>query len=143
MAPVFDKTETITPTIQKAQNDEFIDHFCNIETICDKEGTQTKTVIVYPNGNVTVRESFDELTKGIIKNLALKNWKPAANQVFKYPKLKSFILEAAERAVSEEFDNLSKSDTILKGRKVDEVIAFSTNTLVLKQASCALFSMLV
>jgi hypothetical protein len=126
-----DTTETTTPANQKAlQNDEFIDCFCNIETICDKEGTQIKIVIVYPNGNATIKESFDELTKGIIKNLALKNWKPAANQVFKHPELKSFILEAAERAVSEEFDNLSKSDTILKGRKVDEVIAFSTKILV-------------
>ena len=116
--------------LHQPSNRPFIDHFCNIETICDKEGTQIKTVIVYPNGNVTVRESFDELTKGIIKNLALKNWKPAANQVFKHPELKSFILEAAERAVSEEFDNLRKSDTVLKGRKVDEVIAFSTNILV-------------
>jgi hypothetical protein len=60
----------------------------------------------------------------------LKNWKPAANQVSKHAELKSFILEASERAVSEEFDNLSKSDTILKGRKMDEVIAFSTNILV-------------
>ena len=59
-----------------------------------------------------VRETFDDLTKNIIKNLALKKWKPAANQVFKHPELKQYLLEATERGVSEEFANLSKSDTI-------------------------------
>ena len=76
-----------------------------------------------------VRETFDILTN-IIKNLALKKWKPAANQVFKHPEMKQYVFEATERAVSEEFANLSKSDTILKGRNVDEVIAFSNNILV-------------
>ena len=103
------------------ENDNVIKKLFNIETIDAKEDTQLKVVIVYPNtANVVVRETFD-LTKNINKNLALKKWKRAANQVFKHPEMKQYVFEAMERAVSEEFANLSKSDTILKGRNVDEV----------------------
>ena len=123
-----EQTETEEPL---NQNDDFIKNFCNIKPIVAKEVTQLKVVIVYPNAaNVVVRETFDDLTKNIIKNLALKKWKPAANQVFKHPELKQYLLEATERGVSEEFANLSKSDTILKGSNADEVIAFSNNILV-------------
>ena len=66
-----EQTETEEPL---NQNDDFIKNFCNIETIVAKEDTQLKVVIVYPNAaNVVVRETFDDLTKNIIKNLALKN----------------------------------------------------------------------
>ena len=124
--PHLDKDDTTSTN----QNNDFLNHFCNIDTIYGKESTQLKVVILQTNGNVAVRESFDDLTNCIIKNLALKKWKPAANGAFRHPELKQYITEATERAVSKEFDSLSKSETLLKGRKVEEVIAFSNKLLV-------------
>ena len=89
-------------------------------------------IIAYPNGDITTRETFDETTNSIIKNLSLKRWKSVGNLVLKHPQLKQYIREAIERGVSEEFNSLSKSETILKGRKVDEIIAFSNKLLIHK-----------
>ena len=111
-------------------NSDILTNFCNIDAIAGKRDVQLKVVILHPNGEVVVRESFDSSTKSLIKNLALKKWKPAANQAFDHPQLKQHSSEAIRRALSEEFKTLSKSDTILKGRKPDEITAFSNKTFV-------------
>ena len=41
-----------------------------------------------------------------------------------------YIIKALERGVSDEFRCLSKSETVLKGREVDEIIAFSNKLLI-------------
>ena len=50
-----------------------------MEDIVGKPVTQINVVILYPNCEVAVRKSFDKSTKSVITNLALKNWKAAAN----------------------------------------------------------------
>ena len=62
--------------------------------------------------------------------MAVKNWKTAANHAFQHEELKDHIMEATRVAISSEFKALSKSDTILKGRKPEEVAAFSNRIFV-------------
>lgn len=101
-----------------------------MEDIAEKTETQIKVVILYPSGEVAVRKSFDKLTKSLITNLAVKSWKAAANHAFQHEELKDHIMEATGVAISAEFKALSKSDTILKGRKPEEVAAFSNRIFV-------------
>ena len=73
-------SEEVTPTtIQAGQDADSLANFCNIDDISGKPSVQLKVLILYPNGEVTVRKSFDDATKSLITNLALKNWKTAAN----------------------------------------------------------------
>ena len=110
----------------------FLDHLPNLDITHEKQDNQTKlkVIIAYPNGDITARETFDETTKSIIKNLSLKNWKTVGNIVLKHSQLKQYIIKALERGVSDEFRCLSKSETVLKGREVDEIIAFSNKLLI-------------
>ena len=121
-------TTTVTQSNYFDQLPKYIEGVCDI----NKQNTQAKlkVIIAYPNGDITARETFDGTTKSVIKNLSLKNWKTVANLVLKHPQLKQYIIEALERGVSDEFTCLSKSETILKGREVDEVIAFNDKLLV-------------
>ena len=109
-----------------------MDHLPNLDITHEKQDNQTKlkVIITYPNGDITAREMFDETTKSIIKNLSLKNWKTVGNIVLKHSQLKQYIIKALERGVSDEFRCLSKSETVLKGREVDEIIAFSNKLLI-------------
>ena len=89
-----------------------------------------KVLILYPNGEVIVRKSFDNTTKSLITNLALKNWKTADNHAFRHEELKEHTMEVARIAVSSEFKALSTPDTILKGRKPEEIAAFSNKVFL-------------
>ena len=75
-----------------------------------------------------MRSTFDVSTKSLISNLALRNWKTAANIAFKHPEMRAHNLEAVRMALSTEFQELSKCDTILKGRKPEKIAAFSNQT---------------
>ena len=61
------------------KQDDILTSFCNIDDITGKPETQIKVLILYPNGEVTTRKTFDNSTKYLIMNLALKNWSAAAN----------------------------------------------------------------
>ena len=89
-------------------------NFLNLDITHEKQDNQTqlKVIIAYPNGDITAPETFDETTKSII------------------PQLKQYIIKALECGVSDEFRCLSKSETVLKGREVDEIIAFSNKPLI-------------
>ena len=117
-------------TLPEQEADNILTSFCNVEDISEKAETQIKVVILYPNGEVAVRKSFHKSTKSLIKNLAVKSWKAAANHAFQHEELKDHIMEATRVAISAEFKALSKSDTILKGRKPEEVAAFSNRNFV-------------
>lgn len=121
---------TSVGTLPEQDVDDILTSFCNVEDIAEKAETQIKVVILYPNGEVAVRKSFDKSTKSLITNLAVKSWKAAANHAFQHEELKDHIMEATRVAISAEFKALSKSDTILKGRKPEEVAAFSNRIFV-------------
>lgn len=117
-------TEQVTPTAAE-QDADVLSNFCNIDDIDGKSSSQLKVLILNPNGEVIVRKTFDNATKSLIINLALKNWKTAANHAFRHEELIEHTKEAVRIAVSSEFKALSKSDTILKGRKPEEIAAFA------------------
>ena len=124
-------SEEVTPTTTKpGQDADFLANYCNIDDISGKPSVQLKVLILYPGGEVTVRKSFDNATKSLITNLVLKNWKTAANHAFRHEKLKEHTMEAVRIAVSSEFKALSTSDTILKGRKPEEITAFSNKVFL-------------
>lgn len=60
---------------------------CNIEDISETTSKQLKVLILYPNGDVVVHNSFADTAKSLISNLALKNWKTAANLPFKHAEM--------------------------------------------------------
>ena len=117
-------TEQVTPTAAE-QDADVLSNFCNIDDIDGKSSSQLKVLILNPNGEVIVRKTFDNATKSLIINLVLKNWKTAANHAFRHEELIEHTKEAVRIAVSSEFKALSKSDTILKGRKPEEIAAFA------------------
>ena len=102
----------------------------NIDDLAESTGKQVKVLILNPNGEVFVRSTFDVWTKSLISNLALRNWKTAANIAFKHREMRAHNLEAVRMALSTEFKELSKCDTILKGRKPEEIAAFSNKIFI-------------
>ena len=79
-------TEQVTLTSAE-QDADVLFNFCNIEDIKGKSSAQLKVPILNPNGQVIILKTFDSATKSLIINLALKNWKTAANHAFKHEKL--------------------------------------------------------
>ena len=63
-------------------------------------------LILNPNGEV-VRSTFDVSTKSLISNLALHNWKTAANIAFTHPEMRAHNLEAVRMALSTKFKDSS------------------------------------
>lgn len=126
-------------------SDEFLSNL-NIDGLKTCEGRSSlklKVVIVYPNGDVHVRNPTNNKTVQIIRNLALSNWTAVANGVFDHQDedFKCEIELALKRRVNREFVTCSKSDSVLKATKPDEIVAFR-NKLVAVEAKtqCPLFS---
>ena len=107
-------------------NLNFLAHL-NIDDLPDNN-TSVKVLVLSPNGNVMIRTPNDKATTCLIKNLALKRWKAAANAM--HEAMREDLLIALNRAVNKEFKDYCKSDTILKGRDVDELTAFSNKHVV-------------
>ena len=123
--------ENSQPCLQsgaESSNSNFLAHL-NIDDLPDNT-TSVKVLILSPNGNVTIRTPNDKATACLIKNLALKRWKAAANAFIVHEAMREDLLIALNRAVDKEFKDYCKSDTILKGRDVDELAAFSNKHVV-------------
>ena len=108
----------------------------NINELVEKKTTQVKTVIVYPNGRVDTYESFDNITKTVLINLALKKWNVVANVIFKHPTLKKQLYEPLKRTVNTEFkeycSNSGESESMLKQVQPTDLESFS-NKLFLEE----------
>ena len=50
----------------------------------DAEKSDLKVVIAYPNGNVIVKSNIAKDSKTVTGNIALKQWRSAANSAFKH-----------------------------------------------------------
>ena len=114
----------------RVHDSNFLAHV-NIDDLPDNT-TSVKVLVLMPNGNVTVRTPSDKATICLIKNLALKRWQAAANAFLVHEPTREDLLIALNRSVNKEFRDYCRSETILKGRDVDELAAFS-NTLVIKE----------
>ena len=70
----------------------------------------------------------------MIKNLVLKQWKPVANAIVKNEKILLELTPAICRKVSQEFKNLIKSESMLKGTQPQQ-LETSSNKLILEKTS--------
>ena len=111
-------------------------HLMNIDLSSFEEGkskSHVRVIITYANGNVIVRQSFNETTESLLRNIATKEWSTVANIMFNHAELASFIPDVLRRKIILEFKSLCK-DTILNGSSIEELIAFS-NKLFLHEVS--------
>lgn len=107
------------------------DALLNIDDIMScQQSTRMKVVILWTNGRPDVRVPEEKDNILILKNVALKNWQAVANAVLKHKQLKPEMLKALWRAVNAEFRNYCSSNSVLKGRSPEELIAFSKNLVV-------------
>lgn len=115
-----------------------VDQALNIDDMVgDKNKTKVKVLILWPNGNVYVRIPSSEESIALVKNIALKKWKPVANAVFMHPELKPELHKSLWRVLQE----YASSDCLLKGRSPEEIIAFSSRLLVREiQIKCPIWS---
>lgn len=113
------------------KDEEF--NLLNIEEFNDSPKTEIKVLFVRPSG-VTLRTVPNRDVSNMIKNLVLKQWKAVANAIVKHEKILLELAPAICRKVSEEFKNLNKSDTVLKGTDPQQLETFS-NKLVLEETS--------
>ena len=89
-------------------------------------------LILWPNGrtDVKVPSSHENDTIRLVKNIVLKDWKAVSHIVLTHRELKPEILKAVRSATNNEFKQYCKSDTILKRRSTEELIAFSNSTII-------------
>ena len=107
------------------------DALLNIDDIMSHEQTTlVKVLILWPNGRTEVRVPGEKEDILLLKNVALKNWQAVANSVLKHEQLKPEMLKAIWRALKAEFRDYYSSNSALKGRSPEELIAFSNNLVV-------------
>jgi hypothetical protein len=104
----------------------FLTHF-NIDDL-PRNKTSVKVLILHPNGDVIIKTPQGQ-AMNTIKNLALKRWKAAANAFIADEATKPDLLIALNRSVNKELKIFCKSETILKGKQVDQLKAFSNKIL--------------
>ena len=115
---------------QHQAKDNFLEKHISVSNLFESNETQVKVTIIYPSGNVAIPTLHDKQSQTLIKNIALKNWQAAANGFFSHKSLKEELPAALQRSVSSEFAEYSRSDSILKGTKPDELAGFSSKHLV-------------
>lgn len=71
----------------------------NVDDLDTFNGSQMKVVIAYPNGNVIVRNKFDQETHKVLMNVSLSKWQTAANAIFRHSPLSVAIRDSLERVV--------------------------------------------
>ncbi len=107
--------------------------------ICGK--TKVKVLIIWPNGEIYVRVPPDEESTLLIKNIALKKWKVAANSIFKHAELQPELCRSLWRVLNKELQEYVSSDCLLKGRSPAELIAFSSKLFVIElQVKCPIWT---
>lgn len=88
-------------------------------------GLQVKVVYMIPSGTVTTRVPRDEPTKNLVKNIACENWCEVSNAILKHKDLAPEINTAIRKAVSKEFSDCLKCNSMLLATNPDELAGFS------------------
>ncbi len=134
--------EKLDAVTEVPSQEDAIQNLMNIETFDinqAKKASQVRVVIVYPNGDVQVKQGFDETTTSLIRNIAQKKWSAAANVAFDHTEIRSHIPDLIRRKVNCEFQEFG-SNTILKGRSLEEIAAYNNNLLLKEvQVFCPLW----
>ena len=115
---------------QHQAKDNFLEKHISVSNLFEPNETQVKVMIIYPSGNVAIPTLHDKQSQTLIKSIALQNWQAAANGFFAHKSLKGELPAALRHSVSSEFAEYSRSDSILKGTKPDELAGFSSKHLV-------------
>ena len=119
------------------------DSLLNIDDIIDPElqSTHVKVLTLWPSGRTDVRAPKSKEDLLLLKNVALKNWQAVANAVFQHEELKPEILKALSCVLNSEFRQYCSSKSILKGCSPEELIAFSSNLVLVEIiSSCPFWS---
>ncbi|CAB3986486.1 hypothetical protein AC249_AIPGENE16794 [Paramuricea clavata] len=123
-------------TINKDHNEDSLlnidDIICHDDEEKVQKQTRVKVLILWPNGrtDVKVPSSDENDTIRLVKNIVLNNWKAVSHIVLTHRELKPEILKAVRSATNNEFKQYCNSDTILKRRSTEELIAFSNSTII-------------
>ena len=114
--------------------EEYAFNLMNIENVPpDQKSSQVRVFICYPNSTVIVKKDFDELTSSLIRNIATKHWKAAANIICQHALLQDHIVSVCGRLVGKEFQSLN-SESMLNGTSPKELAAWS-NEVFTKEVS--------
>lgn len=107
------------------------DAILNIDDmISSEQSTRIKVVVLWPNGRTDVRVPDRKENINLLKNVAFKNWQAVANAVLQHSELRQDILKALWRRLNAEFKEYCSSDSVLKHRTPEELIAFSNSSVV-------------
>ena len=106
------------------------DAYLNIDDILGSALTQVIVLILWSNGKTDVKKPSLNEDILLIKNMALNNLQAAANVVFKHRQLKPEILKSLWSSLKAEFKEYSSADSMLKYRSTEDLIAFSSISLV-------------
>ena len=96
-------------------------------------------LILWSNGKTDVKKPSLNEDILLIKNMALNNLQAAANVVFKHRQLKPEILKSLWSSLKAEFKEYSSADSMLKDRSTEDLIAFSSISLVRELMERCLF----
>ena len=107
------------------------DAILNIDDmISSEQSTCVKVVMLWPSGRTDVRVPDQKESIGLVKNIALKNWQAVANAALKHSELRQDILKALWRKLNAKFREYCLSESVLKSRTPEELIAFSNCSVV-------------
>lgn len=96
-----------------------------------ESGLQVKVLVVQPNGDVIVRIPQDEKLKLLVKHIAYKNWKSAANVIVKHEELLNELRQSVRKIVANEFKSYgADSESILHLNEPEDVASFTNKVLM-------------
>ena len=106
------------------------ERLCNIlqsQSATEKPGQpEVKVIFRCGNGEFKLRTPSDKITRSLIKNIVLRNWKSAANIVMSHKDMEPFLRTALSSKVSSEFKHYCEgTNSILKGTSPEELSAYS------------------
>lgn len=89
-----------------------------------------------------MKSNIDDDSKIIIRNIALKQWKSAANSLFKHENVKPELILKIENDVKKELSEYCRLDnSILRRVEPDQLATFSNKVFMHKiETNCPLFS---
>lgn len=80
------------PNVNNGVDEEdYIKHLMNIDTIDVESKSKVRILVAFPDGHVTVRDEFDEVTTTMLRGIVRKNWRTVANAIFNHDGIREEI----------------------------------------------------
>ena len=144
-SPSIKSKKSLQFSLKERENLAMVTAF-NVDDLNTVQGQSSdlKVVIAYPNGNVVIKNNLDSESKGIIRNIALQQWKTAVNLTFRHKDLSKELLAKLENEVEREMRDYCRSDSILKTTDPDQLASLSNKVLCKEvELNCPLYSSVV